>query len=108
MPEANALCGGPIAIPPRGGFRGGDSAAATMAAALAGQNHDALAYYSKFVNFPAATDEERLEAVYALALGVGMQESSGRTGSGAAHDSANPNPNAATAEAGYIRPVMTL
>ncbi len=65
--------------------------------------YDALAFYRPYYSFPVSTDRDRLESVYALTLGLGMVESSGVTTTGAPYDSANPNPDAITAEAGLYQ-----
>jgi hypothetical protein len=65
--------------------------------------YDALAFYRPYYSIPVSTDRERLESVYALTLGLGMVESSGVTTAGAPYDSANPNPDAITAEAGLYQ-----
>jgi hypothetical protein len=74
-----------------------------MRAELGDEGNDALSFYNQVSDIPVDTPLHRLEAVYTLAIGMGMVESSGEPGAGAPHDSANPNPDAETAEAGLFQ-----
>jgi len=79
------------------------SAVEVMRQPLGAASVDALKHYGAIQAIPSSTPLQRLEAIYTLALGLGMRESSGRTAIGAAYDEANPNPDANTAEAGLYQ-----
>lgn len=80
-----------------------DSAVQVMAQPLGDEAKDALAFYSAMPAIPSETPVERLRSVYALSLGLGMLESSGRPTIAAPYDSANPHPSSETAEAGLFQ-----
>lgn len=82
---------------------GGSSAVAVMQQPLGSAMRDALRDYQSIATIPSATALQRLESVYTLALGLGMRESSGRTTISAPYDSANPNPDSSTGEAGLYQ-----
>lgn len=68
-----------------------------MSQKLGGSQVDALAHYS----ISATSDADRLRAVYTLALGLGLRESSGNTTEG--RDTTVKNPTEANAEAGLFQ-----
>ena len=87
-------------------FKSGSSPATLqMSAPIGSVNTDALAFYAQkdAKSIHAATPLDRLETDYALLLGLGMVESSGRTWIAAPYDKANPHPDASSAEAGLYQ-----
>ena len=77
--------------------RGVDSAARLFAQPNEEPSYDALAWYGE----NAASSMERLRTVYALAIGLGMRESSGNPTEGRDKTIAHPTPE--TAEAGLFQ-----
>jgi hypothetical protein len=89
-----------------GKLKDGDAAAAEMAkAATADKNRDALAWYGDEFNAlgmsNAVAGKDTLRHLFALMLGLGMRESSGKFCEG--RDQAADNTTAATAEAGLFQ-----
>jgi hypothetical protein len=78
------------------------TAVVEMRRPLGSSTEDALRFYQDFADIDAGTPLKRIEAVYTLALSMGMQESSGWPGAHYDKDG-NPNPTVLTAEAGLFQ-----
>lgn len=81
------------------------AATKAMSQPVGNEAKDAIQEYSKrgSTKIPSASALELLESDYGLVLGLGMVESSGRTTISAPFDSANPNPDSQTCEAGLYQ-----
>jgi hypothetical protein len=87
------------------GLSAGDEAVVAIAAPVADDpDHDALAWYSDILtaaDLAVATPSDRLLAVFAVLIGLGMRESSGKHCEG--RDMSAENVSAETAEAGLFQ-----